>query len=107
MGFNGIATTPDATTKGANSMTEMLSDEHAKWLEARGIDLEVATQYGLYTDRQSQGGRDLAIPYRRDGQTINRKYRGPGKRFRQDPGAPRSFWNEDCLRDQTLAGEPL
>ena len=88
-------------------MTGMLNEEHEKWLEARGLDLEVATHYGLYTDRQSPGGRDLAIPYRRDGEVINHKYRGPQKHFRQDPGAPRSFWNEDCLRDASLANEPL
>jgi twinkle protein len=88
-------------------MTGMLSDEHQKWLEARALDLEVATRYGLYTDRQSQAGRDLVIPYRRDGKVVNHKYRGPQKRFRQDPGAPRAFWNEDCLRDATLSGEPL
>jgi twinkle protein len=88
-------------------MTGMLSEEHQKWLEARGIDLEVATRYGLYTDRQSPGGRELAIPYRRDGKVINRKYRGPQKRFRQDSGAPRSFWNEDCLRDPTLGKQSL
>jgi twinkle protein len=88
-------------------MTDMLSEEHQAWLEERGIDLEVATRYGLYTDRQSQGGRDLVIPYRRDGKIVNRKYRGPQKRFRQDPGAPRMFWNEDSLRDATLANEPL
>ena len=88
-------------------MTAMLSEEHTKWLEGRGIDLEVATEFGIYTDRQSPGGRDLAIPYRRDGKVINHKYRGPQKRFRQDPGSPRSFWNEDVLRDPTLAGQPL
>jgi twinkle protein len=88
-------------------MTGMLSEEHERWLEARGLDLETATRYGLYTDRQSQGGRDLAIPYRRDGKVVNHKYRGPGKRFRQDKDAPRSFWNEDCLRDPTLANEPI
>jgi twinkle protein len=88
-------------------MTGMLSEEHQKWLEGRGLDLEIATSYGLYTDRQSHDGRDLVIPYRRDGKTINHKYRGPQKRFRQDPGAPRAFWNEDCLRDATLASEPL
>ena len=84
-------------------MTGMLSEEHEKWLEARGFDLEVVTRYGLYTDRQSHNGRDLVIPYRRNGEVINRKYRGPQKRFRQESGAPRSFWNEDCLRDPTLA----
>lgn len=88
-------------------MTGMLSDEHAKWLEERGFDLETVTRYGLYTDRQSQGGRDLVIPYRRDGKVVNHKYRGPQKRFRQDKDAPRSFWNEDCLRDTTLKSEPL
>jgi twinkle protein len=106
-GFGGAATTMDAISKGASSMTEMLSEEHEKWLEARGFDLEVVTRFGIFTDRQSQGGRDLAIPYRRDGKIINHKYRGPGKRFRQDPDAPRPFWNEDCLRDDTLASEPL
>src|SRR5262245_34387286 len=85
----------------------MLSDEHQEWLEARGLDLEVVTRYGLFTDRQSQGGRGLAIPYRRLGEVINHKYRGPSKKLWQDPGAPRSFWNEDVLRDVTLAGEPL
>jgi twinkle protein len=84
-----------------------LNEEHEKWLEARGFDLEVVTRYGLYTDQQSTSGRDLVIPYIRDGKVINNKYRGPQKRFRQDPGAPRSFWNEDCLRDPTLKDEPL
>jgi len=88
-------------------MTDMLSEEHQAWLEERGIDLEVVTRYGLYTDRQGHNGRDLVIPYRRDDKIVNRKYRGPQKRFRQDPGAPRMFWNEDSLRDATLANEPL
>ena len=88
-------------------MTGMLSEEHQRWLEARGLDLEVVTRYGLYTDRQSQGGRDLVIPYCRAGEIINHKRRGPQKRFRQDSGAPRSFWNEDSLRDQTLADHPI
>jgi twinkle protein len=88
-------------------MTGMLSEEHTRWLEARGLDLEVVTRYGIFTDRQRQKGRVLAIPYRRDGKIINHKYRAPGKRFSQDAGAPRAFWNEDCLRDVTLASEPL
>ena len=106
-GYAGTATTTDAISKGANSMTGMLSEEHTKWCEARGLDLEIVSKYGLYTDRQSPGGRDLVFPYHRNGEIINRKYRGPNKRFRQDQGAPRAFWNEDCLRDPTLANEPL
>jgi hypothetical protein len=31
----------------------------------------------------------------------------PGKKLWQDAGAPRSFWNEDVLRDATLAKGPL
>ena len=88
-------------------MTGMLSEEHQRWLEARGLDLEVVTRYGIYTDRQSPDGRDLAIPFVREGKVINHKYRGPRKTFRQDTGAPPSFWNEDCLRDPALANEPL
>jgi twinkle protein len=88
-------------------MAGMLSEEHERWLEARGLDLEVATRYGIFTDWQSPGGRDLVITYRRNGKIINHKYRSPGKRFRQDVGAPRAFWNEDVLRDTSLSGEPL
>jgi twinkle protein len=95
-----------ADIKGVSFMTALLSEEHSKWLEARGFDLEVVTRYGLFTDRQSQGGRALAIPYRRDGKVINHKYRGLNKKLWQDAGAPRAFWNEDVLRDATLAGEP-
>src|SRR5262245_43599004 len=106
-GFGGAVTMTGAGIKGENSMTGMLSEEHQKWFQARGFDLEIVIRYGIYTDRQSQGGRDLVIPYRREGKVINHKYRGPQKRFRQDPGAPRSLWNEDCLRDAMLASEPL
>ena len=49
------ATTTDATTTGANSMTGMLSEEHEKWLEARGFDLETVTRYGLYTEQAMPG----------------------------------------------------
>ena len=82
-GFAGTATTTGAISKGASFMTGMLSEEHTKWLEARGLDLEIVSKYGLYTDRQSPGGRDLVFPYRRSGEIINRKYRGPNKRFRR------------------------
>ena len=88
-------------------MTGMLSDEHAKWLEARGLDLEIVTRYGVFTSRRRPDGRELAIPYRRNGKVINHKYRGPNKAFEQDAGAPRSFFNEDCLRDPTLASQPI
>lgn len=99
-----------ATTTGAGFMAEdgsTLSVEHARWLEARGLDLEVAIRYGLFTARQSEHGRVLAIPYLRNGNIINHKYRLPGKVFRQDEGALHSLWNEDCLRDPSLSTYPL
>jgi len=88
-------------------MTNVLSEEHRAWLPIR---VEPVADRDFEIDAallQSQGGRDLVVPYRREGKIMNRKYRGPQKRFRQDPGAPRMFWNEDSLRDMTLAKEPL
>lgn len=51
----------------------------------------------------------LVIPFVRDGLTVQRKYRtlGPDKRFWQDEGGVKCLWNEDCLRDDTLIGQPL
>ncbi len=43
-------------------MTGMLSEEHERWIEARGFDLETVTRYGLYTHRQCQDGRVLVVP---------------------------------------------
>lgn len=63
---------------------------------------------GWHTVPGKFGGKDgLAIPMLREGVAINHKYRGPGKRMMQDPEAPRSLWNEDCLRDPSLAHLPL
>lgn len=87
--------------------SSMLSEYHAKALEARGLDVELATRYGLYTEKRKHDGRCLAITFTRKGKVINHKYRGPDKKFSQDEGAPRSLWNEDCLRDPTLAEMPL
>jgi twinkle protein len=43
----------------------------------------------------------------REGKAINHKYRGPNKQFAQDKDAPRSLWNEDVLRDETLKHLPV
>jgi twinkle protein len=84
-----------------------LTEEHAAWLQGRGLEPEIAIRFGLYSEQQKSNGRVLVIPYVREGKVINHKYRGPNKTFRQDTGAPRSLWNEDILRDTTLANEPL
>ena len=80
---------------------------HEEWLDARSIDVETATKFGIYSDPRSPFGDALVIPYLREGKTLRNKYRLAGKQFRQDPDRPRSFWNEDCLRDPTLGTEPL
>ena len=101
----GIATTVGGTAENLPT----LSEKHVRWLEEnRGLDSELAIKLGLFTVPRKFGGRDgLAIPMVRDGRIINCKYRGPGKVFAQTPGAPRSFFNEDVLRDPAYEELPL
>lgn len=76
-------------------------------LEARGLDVELAARLGF--DSTCRDGTDfLVIPCYRDGRIFRRKYRtlGPEKRFMQDGEGPIP-WNEDVLRDDGLASQPL
>jgi len=100
----GIATTVDGTAEPPRT----LSEGHAKALEERGLDVEIATRLGWHTAPRKFAGKDgLAIPMVREGRVINHKYRGPNKQFAQDKDAPRSLWNEDVLRDESLAHLPV
>lgn len=78
-------------------------------LEARGLDVELADRLGL--DSQFRAGGDcLVIPFKRDGQTVRRKYRFFDReeaKWTQDKGGLRIAYNEDCLRDDTLLDQPL
>jgi hypothetical protein len=97
---HGTATTAYGTAEPSRT----LSAQHVEALEARALDPEVAVKLGVYTVLGKFAGKDgLAIPMVREGQVINHKYRGPNKQFAQDKDAPRSFWNEDVLRDHSLA----
>jgi twinkle protein len=103
-GSLGTATTANGTA----GLSRTLSAKHVAALEERGLDPEVAARLGLHTVPGKFAGKDgLAIPMLREGKVINHKYRGPGKAFAQDEGAPRSLWNEDVLRDASLAGLPV
>lgn len=96
------------TANGTAGPSRTLSAKHAAALEERGLDVEVAVRLGLHTAPGKFAGKDgLAIPMLREGRVINHKYRGPGKAFAQDEGAPRSLWNEDVLRDVSLAQLPV
>ncbi len=67
-----------------------LSEEHAAWLEERGIPCELAAETGLFSR-----GRELAFPY-----PTFVKLRGPEKRFRIDPsGQKLTLWLLDRWRD--------
>lgn len=85
-----------------------MSETAIAWIEARGIDPELAARFGLSSYRADDGGETLRIPYRVGNEAANHKYRALNeKRFWQDEGGTKCFWNFDALVDPTLQGEPL
>lgn len=81
------------------------------WIAARGLDAELGDRLGI-DGTQRDGGDVLVIPFIREGKIVRRKYRAlnpreDGPRFWQDKGGVRCAWNEDCLRDESLIGQPL
>jgi twinkle protein len=79
-----------------------LHPKHRRWIEARGLDPELAEKFGLQT-RQEASGYWLAIPYYEGGQTINHKYRLTAeKRHRMDPDSPLALWNADVLKEEAI-----
>jgi twinkle protein len=87
----------------------MISERHAKILEARGFDIELLDRFGI--ESNSRLGSDcIAIPVIQGGVRINTKYRtiAGEKRFLQEVvGARQIFWNVDRINDETLFGQPL
>lgn len=80
----------------------MLHEKHKEWIEARGLDADLATKLGLET-RRDAGGYWLTVPYREAGETVNHKWRQTSeKRHRMDEGAPLLLWNADCLKDSKV-----
>lgn len=88
---------------------ETLSAGIAAKLAERHLEPEIAVKYGLHSLLGKGGGEALVIPYLREGARVNRKYRtlGEEKKFWQDAGGTQCFWNEDCLRDDSLIEHPL
>lgn len=86
-----------------------ISDAMMQTLEARGIDVELADRLGLASTRRG-AGECLVLPFIREGRVVRRKYRWFGdveRRWEADAGAQRIAYNEDCLRDDALVGQPL
>lgn len=81
-------------------------------LTARGLDVELASRLGLASIKQG-GGEALVLPFVREGQVVRRKYRrfdvieGGGPKWTAEKGGIRCAYNEDCLRDASLAEKPL
>jgi twinkle protein len=84
-----------------------LSTKHADWLQTRGISEKAATRFGISTVQHGTIGSAIAIPFVKDGKTVNHKYRGSGKVFRMDEGAEKTFWNVDCLKRSDLRDMPI
>lgn len=79
-------------------------------LELRGISVETASRFGLYTARSDADGvvpdldgNIVAFPFLENGQVVAEKYRAPNKRFWQKAGDRKTFWNADVLDDPALA----
>lgn len=78
--------------------------------ERRGIDLETAVKLGIYTaSRGADGamqpdprGNVVVFPFIERGAEVGRKYRAPGKKFWQEEGGRRTFWNSDVMDDPAL-----
>jgi twinkle protein len=88
--------------------TETLHPRHLEILEARGFDAELLVRLGVHSS-DKLGGDCVVIPFIRNGVRVNRKFRtiSGDKRFCQDAGAPKCFWNVDVIGDDTLADQPL
>lgn len=86
-----------------------LSVKTLQFLTNRGITESVAERFGLYSDTVWMPQIDgetaaLAFPYRRDGQTVNVKYRDAKKHFRMVKDAEKILYNLDgCTGAETVA----
>ncbi len=72
--------------------------KHREWIEARGLDPQLAERLGLETVLNN-GKAWLRIPYLEAGETINHKWRlTKDKGHMMDSGAPLLLWNADVLK---------
>lgn len=86
-----------------------IHERHREWIEARGIDPELAEAFGLKTVKR-EGKNWLVVPYTQGGEPINHKYRLTSEKdHRMDSGAPLALWNADALaaREVTSGQAPV
>ena len=86
----------------------MLNDRHIALLEERGLDVELLVRLGVNAcDRFGDDG--IEIPYFENQKRVNAKFRtiAGEKKFSQEAGARKCFWNIDVLSDHALDDLPL
>ena len=89
----------------ADGKDRPLTSRQAEILEARGINIEVATRMGWRSALSGTG--EIEIPYYREGKEVNCKTRSieGEKRFFQVQGADKCFYNLDAFK--TPGDEPV
>ncbi len=96
----GEVTTP----KRPPPLSGELTDKMVAWFGERGIsratlDAAKVTSTRAWMPKPNCEVDCAAFPYFRDGETINIKFRGPQKTFRQHKGAEKIFYGLDTIRD--------
>ncbi len=77
-----------------------MNEQHKQWLEQRGIPSGLAEDMGI-TGATKDGKAWLSIPYRLDGQIVNRKHRRiDEKQHSMDKGGKLCLWNAEVLSGQ-------
>lgn len=77
-----------------------MNEQHKQWLEQRGIPSDLAEDMGI-TGATKDGKAWLSIPYRLDGQIVNRKHRRiDEKQHSMDKGGKLCLWNAEVLSGQ-------
>lgn len=76
----------------------MIHEKHKQWLEARGIQSDIAEAMEVST-RTDDRGNWLVFPYRLDGKIVNRKFRKTAeKQHEMDKGGRLCLWNAEALK---------
>lgn len=92
-----------------------MNGEAMAWLEARGLDVELADKLGLHSEQyhaRNVSGDALVYPFIREGKVVGSKWRPMpfkegGPRFWWSKGDEHCAYNEDCLRDDSLIDQPV
>lgn len=86
----------------------MLNERHIAILEERGLDVELLVRLGV-TESVKYGPDWVEVPYLENGKRVNTKFRtiAGEKKFSQEAGGRKCFWNIDVLNDRSLDDLPL